>query len=236
MTKIGVITGGTKGIGKALVHEFVSQGFTIITCSRHNKDILNLIKESEEINNGEKRVLGIQADLELKEECEKFIQFVLGKTDRLDLLINNAGVFVPGKVTTEAAGVFEKTIQTNLVSPYYITRGLFALMGKNTTGHIFNMCSVASIRSYDNGGSYSISKFGLLGFTKALREELKHKNIKVTAVLPGATFTPSWEGSGLDESRFMKVSDVAKTISSAFNLSENAVVEEILIRPQSGDI
>jgi short-subunit dehydrogenase len=98
------------------------------------------------------------------------------------------------------------------------------------------MCSIASIKAYPNGGSYAISKFALLGFSKVLREELKEFNIRVTAVLPGATRTASWDGVDLPEDRFMRAEDVAETVFSAYSISERSVVEEIIIRPQLGDI
>ena len=98
------------------------------------------------------------------------------------------------------------------------------------------MCSVASIKAYDNGGAYSVSKFALLGFSKNLREEMKPYNIKVTAVIPGATYTDSWSSSGIDPKRFMEATDVAEMIYAASQLSVQACVEEILLRPQPGDI
>ena len=103
-------------------------------------------------------------------------------------------------------------------------------------GHIFNMCSTASIIPYVNGGSYCISKFALYGMSKVLREEMKAYGIRVTAILPGATLTPSWEEVDLPPERFIKPDDVAQAVKSAYLLSENSVVEEILIRPQLGDI
>ena len=89
---------------------------------------------------------------------------------------------------------------------------------------------------YANGGSYSISKYAQLGMTKVLREEMKQHGIRVTAVLPGATLTASWEGVDLPESRFIKSEDVADSVFAAYRLSKNSVIEEILIRPQEGDI
>jgi short-subunit dehydrogenase len=127
-------------------------------------------------------------------------------------------------------------INSNVYSAYYITRGLAKQMVASQSGHIFNMCSIASIKAYPNGGSYAISKFALLGFSKVLREELKDKGIRVTAILPGATRTSSWDGVDLPDERFMKSEDVAETIFSAYSLSKRSVVEEILIRPQLGDI
>ena len=103
-------------------------------------------------------------------------------------------------------------------------------------GHIFNICSIASIQAYPNGGSYSISKFALLGMGKNLREELKPHGVKVTNILPGATYTDSWAASGLPPERFMTPQDVAAMVVCAANLSPAACVEEIIMRPQLGDI
>jgi short-subunit dehydrogenase len=104
------------------------------------------------------------------------------------------------------------------------------------TGHIFNICSIASQQAYANGGSYSISKFALLGFGKNLREELKPYNIKVTNVLPGAAYTDSWAASGIDENRLMAAADVANMVVAAAKLSPRACVEELVLRPQLGDL
>jgi short-subunit dehydrogenase len=150
------------------------------------------------------------------------------------VLVNNAGYFVPGSVLDEPSGTLESMIETNLYSAYYTTRGLSNQI--KTGGHIFNMCSIASIKAYPNGGSYAISKFALLGFSKVLREELKPAGVRVTAILPGATKTDSWAGSTLPDSRFMKPEDVAEAVFSAWSLSPHSVVEELLIRPQLGDI
>jgi short-subunit dehydrogenase len=109
-------------------------------------------------------------------------------------------------------------------------------MIERKSGHIFSIGSIAGLTAYANGGSYAISKWAMLGFTKCLREELKNYNIKVTSVLPGATYTASWEGVDIPEERFMKAADVAESVWGAYNLSPYSVVEEIVIRPQLGDL
>lgn len=103
-------------------------------------------------------------------------------------------------------------------------------------GHIFNMCSIASLHAYPDGGSYSISKFALLGFSKNLREELKDKGIKVTSIMPGATWSASWAGADFPEDRLMQAADIANAVWSAWSMSPAAVVEDIVIRPQLGDL
>ncbi|HNF45052.1 MAG TPA: SDR family NAD(P)-dependent oxidoreductase, partial [Ferruginibacter sp.] len=109
-------------------------------------------------------------------------------------------------------------------------------MMKARSGHIFNMCSIASLNAYPNGGAYGISKYALYGFSKNLREEMKPYGIKVTHVLPGAAYTDSWSGSGIDPHRLMEASDIAEMVYAAAQLSPQACVEEIILRPQLGDL
>ena len=137
---------------------------------------------------------------------------------------------------SEPEGALETMINTNLYSAYHITRGLVPLMLQNKGGHVFNMCSIASFMAYANGGSYSISKFAMLGFSKVLREELKDKAIRVTSVMPGATYTPSWEGAGVEEQRLMPAEDIASLVFDTYKLSLRTVVEDIVVRPQLGDL
>jgi short-subunit dehydrogenase len=235
MNKVAVITGGTKGIGKAIIDKFAADGFDILTCSRHSEELKSLKSQVESDFPGIE-VITRESDLSLKAEVNDFVKFIISKKSHIQVLVNNTGVFIPGKISNEPDGHLETMINTNLYSAYYLTRGVLPMMMHDKGGHIFNICSVASIMPYANGGSYSISKYAMLGMTKVLREEMKPHGIRVTAVLPGATYTASWEGAGLPESRFMKAEDVAEAVYGAFSLSPNSVVEEILIRPQEGDI
>jgi short-subunit dehydrogenase len=109
-------------------------------------------------------------------------------------------------------------------------------MLEQNSGHIFSISSIAGITAYASGGSYSITKYAMQGFTKCLREELKEKGIRVTSVLPGPTYTASWEGVDVPEERFMKSEDVASVVYNAYSLSQQTVVEEIILRPQLGDL
>lgn len=235
MNKVAVITGGTKGIGRATIKKFAQHGFDIITCSRNDEE-LRVLKNDFENAFQEINVFTKKSDLSKKVEVKDFIKFIISHKSHIDVLVNNTGVFLPGKISNEPDGTLETMIDTNLYSAYYLTRGLLPQMMDDKDGHIFNICSVASIMPYANGGSYLISKYAMLGMTKVLREEMKAHGIRVTAVLPGATFTASWAGVDLPESRFMKAEDVADAVFGAYSLSKNSVVEEILIRPQEGDI
>ncbi len=219
-----VVTGATKGIGRAVVDRFIRAGFDAVVCAR-TVDSVNGPNE-----------IPFAADLSLRDDVRRLVEFVQSLNRPVAVLVNNTGVFMPGQVHNEAEGVLEKTIETNVYSAYHLTRGLVGDMIDRRKGHIFMMGSTASITAYTNGGSYCISKFALLGMSRVLREELKPHGVKVTTLLPGATLTASWAGTDLPEDRFMKPEDVAETIWAAYSLSPSAVVEEILMRPQLGDI
>lgn len=235
MNPLVVVTGGTKGIGKALIERFMAAGFDVITCARSENDLSELKNElKEKFSNTE--IYFQKADLSLRAELNSFIGFIKSHERPVDVLINNTGVFIPGQVHNEEEGTLEKTIETNLYSAYHLTRGVVEKMMAEKKGHIFTICSTASITAYPNGGSYCISKFALYGMTKVLREEMKPHGVKVTAVLPGATLTDSWKGTDLPAERFIAPDDVAEAIWSAYSLSSRAVLEEILIRPQLGDL
>lgn len=229
-----VVTGGTKGIGRAILERFAAAGYTLATCARNETDLLTLKQELEDrfqIN-----LYTFKADVSNKNEVANFIEFVKSINLPISVLVNNAGKFLPGAIHEEADGVLESQIQTNLYSAYWMSKGLVSVMKNQGFGHVFNMCSIASITAYSNGGSYCISKFAMYGMSKVLREEMKPFKIRVTSVLPGATLTDSWAGVDLPEERFIKPEDVAEMVYSTYQLSDRTVIEDLVIRPQLGDL
>jgi short-subunit dehydrogenase len=230
-----LISGCTKGIGLAIALKFAEEGFNIAGCARNENDLKKLFTKLS--TQFPKQIFFMEAcDVSDTESLKTFAQDALNEFKNIDVLVNNAGVFMPGTILEEEDGAFEKQYLTNVSSAYYLSRLIGRQMVKNKQGHIFNICSTASITAYTNGGSYCISKYALMGMNGVLREELKTKNVKVTAVLPGATLTESWKGSHLPKTRFIPPADIAKLIWAAYDLSEQSNVEEILIRPILGDI
>lgn len=228
-----IITGASRGIGKAIAEKFNEKGNTLLLCSR-NINLLELAAgELRQKNTATIKIFA--ADLSQPAEVLKFAEFCL-QDGAPDLLINNAGLFISGKVYNEADGQLERMLNINLFSAYHLTRAVLPDMIKNRSGHIFNICSVASLQPYYEGGSYSISKYALKGFSENLRQELKGKGIKVTAVYPGAVMTESWSGFDNSQNRIMEASDISEMIYSSSKLSSQAVVEDIVIRPQLGDL
>ncbi|MGI4865768.1 MAG: SDR family oxidoreductase [Janthinobacterium lividum] len=235
-SQLVVVTGGSQGIGRALVARFLQAGYAVATCARSAADLDQLRRE---LAPAAPATLHTQpADLSHYQGCQRFAEFVQSLNVPLAALINNAGAFAPGRLQDEPAdgSRLREMLASNLLSAYDITRTLLPAFIAQRRGHIFTICSTASLMAYPNGGSYGIAKFALLGFTKTLREELKTQGIRVTAVLPGATLTRSWSGVGEQPERFIRCEDVAEAVFSAFSLSPQAVVEEVVIRPQLGDL
>lgn len=229
-----VITGAGRGIGKAIAEKFAADGHTLFLCSRTKETLENtsnlLMNKFPHC-----KVNNMVADLSQKINTDAFANWCLSQCIP-DVIVNNAGGFIPGNILDEADGNLENMMNNNLFSAYHLTKKLAPSMIKNGSGHIFNICSVASLQAYNGGGSYSISKFALNGFSQNLRHELKAHNIKVTAVFPGAVFTDSWAGFDNNANRIMEADDIASMIIACTKLSAAAVPEEIVIRPQLGDL
>ena len=230
-----VITGGTKGLGRAFAEVFAAQGFDICVCARTQTD-LDAMQAEWTTRFPQQHLHVFAADLSKKSDVMHFAGCVRNLWTRVDVLINNAGLFMPGAISEEREGTLETLMEVNLYSAYHLTRALLPLMQVHRRGHIFNLCSIASIMAYPNGGSYTITKFAMLGFSKVLREEMKPFGLKVTALLPGATWSDSWLGADYPTERLMQPDDVARMVWAAYALSDAAVVEELLIRPQLGDL
>ena len=232
--KRAVITGATRGIGRALVERFAAGGFDMAFCARTPGDVAALAKDLG-ARFPRQRFLGHPADLSTEEGVESFAGAVLDEGRGLDVLINNAGVYKACPLGDPAGGAaFDLMMRTNLYSAYLLTRRLLPSMRAAQRGHVFNMCSIASLIPY--GGGYSVSKFALLGFSKNLREELQNDGIRVTAVLPGAVLTSAWKGVQMPPERFIPPEDLAEAVWSCHALSPQTVVEELLLRPQRGDL
>jgi len=230
-----VITGASRGIGKAIAVRFAREGWNMAICSRDKADISRVSAQLSGINPSI-RMLAVQADLSRAEEAKAFGKRVVSEAGVPDLLVNNAGIFFPGTIYGEKEGVLEQLISVNLYGAYHLTRTLLPSMMSAKHGHIVNICSTASLKAYPNGGSYSISKFAFSGFSRNLREELAPFGIRVTGIYPGPVFTDSWKETGIPPDRMMAPQDVAETIWAVNQLPPGTVVEEILLRPLSGDL
>lgn len=144
-------------------------------------------------------------------------------------------MFRPASFLELSPAQFDAQLTANLRSVLLVSQAFVPAMVRRGRGDVFNMGSIAGLQAYPGGAAYCAAKFGVTGLTKVMREELKTKGVRVTLVCPGATFSPSWSGSGVPEKRMMPAEDVARAFLNIYRLSRRTVIEEIILRPQLGN-
>lgn len=223
------ITGGSKGIGRAIAKRFYDAGWQVAICARGEKGLEAAQAEMPNITTD-------ICDMSDGEAVQALGQAWLERYGHIDVLINNAGVFLQGELLTSSDADFDNMMKTNLYSAYYMSRSVAGKMKEARKGSIVNICSVASLKAYPAGGGYGVSKYAMLGLSHNLREELKPHGVRVISIMPGAVYTASWEGVEVEEDRLMPPEDIAELVWLSTQLSNRSVVEDVTIRPQLGDL
>lgn len=230
-----LITGSSKGIGYAIANKLASEGIHLILVSRNIIDLESVKSELLE-KFPVIQVSCYAADLSNRDQCIQLGKDISQHHPEVNILINNAGTYTTGNIIDGNEEDLENLMNINFYAAFHLTRSIIPVLQKNTPAIIINNCSIAGLDPYKNGSLYCITKFALNGFSRCLREELKMQGIKVCTLYPGATWSDSWRGSNIDQSRIMKAEDIAEMVSSVIKLHPSAVVEEIVIRPQLGDL
>ncbi|MFA4869311.1 MAG: SDR family oxidoreductase [Pedobacter sp.] len=223
-----IITGATKGIGRAIAIKLAESGYNLAICSRSKYD-MELF--TQELNYTGVKIIALQADCSVKQEVYGFCDEVKGQMGTIDVLVNNAGTYLPGSLLDETDDILQKQLDLNLNAAYYFSKYFGKMMRERKSGHIFNICSIAAKAVVENGGSYSVTKSALLSLNDVLRAELSKYNVKVTAILPGSTLTSSWEGTDIPAERFVQPEDIANSLHTILNLSAGVNVDEIVLKP-----
>lgn len=223
-----LITGATKGIGRAVATKLWKEGYDLVLIARSAEDLKQLQKE---LTAPDRTILTYPVDCSIKEEVYQFLNKVKNEFGFIDVLVNNVGAFMPGSLLDEKDETFEKQQDLNVNATYYISKFFGKEMRLRQQGHIFNICSVASKSPVENGGSYSVTKAAMFSLNHVLRQELAPHNVKVTAFLPGSTKTASWEGTTIPDEKFVQPADIADTLYAILNLSKGVNVDEVLITP-----
>lgn len=233
MEKVVLITGAGKGIGRITALEFARAEFFIAACSRSSSDLKNLKSEIQEAGG---RALTSVCDVSKQSQVKSFIAKASKITGSIDAVINNAAVAKVGSVINSNLKDWQETMDVNLTGVFLITKHSLPHMKKGS--HIFNIGSNASKIGFPNWSAYCASKFGLLGFSNALREELRSKGIRVTAILPGPTKTPLWQTieGNWDETKMMEPASIARMILHVYNQPADVQTEEVYIIPSSGNL
>jgi short-subunit dehydrogenase len=223
-----IITGATKGIGRATAIELAKNGYDIIVGARNEQELKQLTVELKSHN---VEVLALQVDFSVKSSALAFVEKAMEFAGNIHVLVNNVGSFVPSSFFEEDDEVFEYQQLLNVNAAYYLGKRFGNQMIKQGFGHIFNVCSVASKAAVENAGSYSVTKAAMLSLNNVMRKELAPHLVKVTAIIPGSTYTSSWEGTTMAKEKFVQPEDVAKSIIMALQLSAGANIDEIALTP-----
>lgn len=230
-----LITGASQGIGAAIARVFAREvpDVRLALVARDEKKLRAVAAGCEE--------LGATAEIfrcDVADEAAvaALAAAVTARFGAVDVLINNAGKFAGAPFTEMTVADFDALIAANLRSVFLVSRAFVPGMVRRGRGDVFNMSSIAGLGAYPGGAGYSAAKFGVSGLSKVMRAELRDKGVRVCCVYPGATWSPSWSGSGVAAERIMPAEDVARAFLDVWRLSRRTVVEEIVLRPQLGDL
>lgn len=230
-----IITGATKGIGRALSFKLAELGYHLAICARNSTELEALCTELQE-KYPDLEIYARSTDCAKVADLEAFTVATLQQFKHIDVLINNVGQYIPGGLLDESEETLEQQMRVNVYAAHYLSKFFGRLMRNAGSGHIINMVSVAGIQPVAAAGAYSVTKYALMGLTNVLREELKPAGVKVTAVIPGATLTSSWEGTTIAAEHFIQPDDVAAAVAACLQLSAGANVDELIIRPNSSNL
>lgn len=230
-TRVALVTGASRGIGAAIGEALLEAGFSVVGISRR------IQKGSAAQTTVPSSYLAMTCDVTVEAEVSRLIKEIDARYGRLDMVVNNAGIGYVEPLAETPLDHWKSTLDVNLTGAFLVSQYAIPLLRKSGQGHIFNMASVAGRKGFAGWGAYSASKFGLLGLTEVLREELRSDGVKVTAVIAGATDTPFWDvlQTGFDRSRMIPAKDVAKAILEAYAHSDTCSVDEIVLKPARGD-
>ncbi|MFE6796630.1 3-ketoacyl-ACP reductase [Paenibacillus chitinolyticus] len=224
--KTAIITGAGKGIGKAAAAALAKEGVNLGLLARSTADLETLQKElsgTYGVN-----VFYASADISKPSEVQQAISSLTGELGHVDILINNAGIAQFGTVADMDPEQWERIIQVNLMGTYYVTRAVLPGMIQQNSGNIINVASTAGERGFATGSAYCASKFGVLGLTEALMQEVRKSNIRVTALTPSTVNTDLASNAGLkigDEDRMMQPEDVAELITTTLKLPPRVFIK-----------
>ncbi|WP_415908668.1 SDR family oxidoreductase [Oleiharenicola sp. Vm1] len=230
-----LITGASQGIGAALARTFAAEvkGVRLALVARNARNLRAVAAACARLG---AEAAAFPCDTSDEAAVAKAARAVARRGGAVDVLINNAGAFTQAKFVDTSVAEFDRMVAVNLRSAFLVTRAFLPAMLARRSGDVFFMSSIAGLGAYPNAAAYCAAKFGVTGLAQVLRAETKEAGVRVCCVHPGATWTPSWSGSGVAEERLMPAEDVARAFLDVWRLGRRTVVEEIVLRPQRGDL
>jgi NAD(P)-dependent dehydrogenase (short-subunit alcohol dehydrogenase family) len=227
--KVAVVTGSTRGIGRAIADELAAAGATVVISGTREQDVARVV---EELSDGGHKALGSACDVRRYDEVEALMSFAASEAGGLDILVNNAGIGLFAPVSEMSPEDWDRVIDTNLTGVFYCSRAAIPFLSKRGGGVIINISSLAGKNAFAGGAAYNASKFGLEGLSEAMMLDLRYRNIKVAYVMPGSVATEfSGRTSAEGEDWRLSPGDVAEVVLDILAQDRRALASRIELRP-----
>jgi NAD(P)-dependent dehydrogenase (short-subunit alcohol dehydrogenase family) len=228
--KLAVVTGGTRGIGRAIAKRLLGEGAAVAICGRTSQSVESALSALRPLG----CVFGMAADVSQVDQVHTLFEAVDREFGGLDILVNNAGQGVFGKVAELTPEQWRANIELNLNGPFYCSREALARFGKRGGGFIVNISSLAAKNPFSGGAGYNASKFGLNGFSEAMMLDHRYDNVRVASIMPGSVDTGVFGGPADrtgDTSWMIAPEDVAETVAMVLRMPARTLISRIEMRP-----
>jgi NAD(P)-dependent dehydrogenase (short-subunit alcohol dehydrogenase family) len=228
--KTAIVTGGSKGIGRAIAEALVLQGVSVCISARHQEEIDRTVAELTKLGKG--RAIGFRCDVRDYQEVQALMAQAVGELGGLDILINNAGIGMFETVAKMAPEDFRAILETNVFGVFYCCHEAIPRMKLRGGGYIINISSLAGVNAHPRMAAYNASKFGLNGFSEALMQEVRHDNIKVSYIMPGSVNTEFGGDEASEEKSWqLQPPDIARVVLNLLQQDDRALSSRVEIRP-----
>jgi len=228
--KNAIVTGGTKGIGRAIAEALRRESVSICIAARHQSEIDETIKELNQGDEG--RAIGFVCDVRDYDQVRALVDYTVKELGGLDILVNNAGIGTFQKVEDTTPEDFRAVLETNVFGVFHCCHEAIPQMKRRGGGYIINISSLAGVNAHPQMAAYNASKFGLNGFSEALMQEVRHDNIKVSYILPGSVNTEFGGDSPSDEKTWqLTPRDIARVVIDLLHHDDRSLPSRVEIRP-----
>ena len=228
--KTAVVTGGSKGIGRAIAESLVRGGANVSISARHEDEIANAVAELNSAGGG--RAIGLVCDVRDYAQVKSYFANTVEQLGGVDILVNNAGIGLSAPVESTSPDQFRAVIETNLCGVFYCCHEAIPLMKQRGGGYIINISSLAGTNAHPRMAAYNASKFGLNGFSEALMQEVRHDNIKVSYIMPGSVNTEFGGDTPSDDQNWqLRPEDIAEVVMDLLAHPDRSLPSRVEIRP-----
>jgi 3-oxoacyl-[acyl-carrier protein] reductase len=228
--KAAIVTGGTRGIGRAIAEALAHEGLNVCVGARSVDEVKQTVRELESV--GDVGATGAACDVRVYEECEALVAHAVEEFGGVDILVNNAGIGIFKPVEEMSSEEFRSVIETNLFGVFHCCRAAIPEMKRRGGGYIVNISSLAGANPHASMAAYNASKFGLNGFSEALMQEVRHDKIKVSYIMPGSVNTEfGGDAPGDEKSWQLQPEDIARVVVDLLRHDERSLPSRVEIRP-----